>query len=86
MLSIWNPHTPDRHRLVPFPENVPLEELRIYEIKGNYFIKSRTALLFLYREGEEIVWIVEGKILAVGPTSALYEKDGVIWRATWAAR
>ncbi len=80
-LSLWNPHT-DRVRLIPFPD-IPLQEIRIYERNGNYFIKTRTALLFLYRESDTIEWLIEGKILATGTTFALYEKDGEIWRADW---
>lgn len=69
-------------RLLSFP-NIPLEEVRIYEVNRNFFIKTRNALLFMYRENNELEWIVEGKIIAFSPKFCLYEKDGNTWIADW---
>ena len=69
-------------RTLEFPD-IPLDEVRIYEKNRNYFIKTKNALLFFYRESDEIEWIIDGKILAIGDTFALYEKEDGIWLADW---
>ena len=34
-------------------------------------------------QSEKLEWIIDGKILAVGDTFALYEKDDGVWIADW---
>lgn len=69
-------------KYMDFPD-IELDDLRLYEKNRNYFIKTRNALLFLYREANEIKWLVDGKILAIGDTFALYELEDGIWIADW---
>ena len=58
-------HTQKRGQYLKIPENVALENVRIY------------------RESEKLEWIIDGKILAIGDTFALYEKDDGVWIADW---
>ena len=76
-------HTQKRGQYLKIPENVALENVRIYEKDRNFFLKTRNSLLFFYRESEKLEWIIDGKILAVGDTFALYEKDDGVWIADW---
>lgn len=69
-------------KYIDFPD-IELDDLRLYEKNRNYFIKTRNSLLFLYREANEIKWLVDGKILAIGDTFALYELEDGIWIADW---
>lgn len=81
-LSLIDISEPQEARLMPFPD-IPLQDIRLHEYQGNYFLKTRDALLFFYANNDEISWIVDGKILAFGETFALYEKDQKIWIANW---
>lgn len=65
-----------------FPD-IELKDVRIYEKNRNFFIKTANALLFFYHESNEIKWLVDGKILAIGDTFALYEKEDGVWIADW---
>ena len=76
-------HAQKRGQYLKIPENVALENVRIYEKDRNFFLKTRNSLLFFYRESEKLEWIIDGKILAVGDTFALYEKDDGVWIADW---
>ncbi len=68
--------------LIPFP-NITLDEIRIVKQDGNIFFKTKSALLFLYHNSADIQWLIDGDILALSSESALYEKDGAIWKASW---
>ena len=76
-------HTQKRGQYLKIPENVALENVRIYEKDRNFFLKTRNSLLFFYRESEKLEWIIDGKILAIGDTVALYEQDDGVWIADW---
>lgn len=69
-------------RYLDFPD-IDISEARIYEKNRNYFIKTKNSLLFLYREGNEVKWLIDGKILAIWKDFALYEKEDGIWIADW---
>lgn len=62
-------------RYLDFPD-ITLSEVRIENYDGNLFIKTKTALLFLYNDSTEIEWLIDGDILAFSPVAALYSKDG----------
>jgi hypothetical protein len=81
-LSLFDTNMRDTIRTIPFPD-IPLDDLRIWEDRGNIFIKTKNALLLIYRWSEEILWIVDGEILTVGTDIALYRKDEKIWEAHW---
>ncbi len=72
----------DSTRYVVFPD-VTLTDIRIEKYDGNFFIKTRNALLFLYNDSEQIEWLIAGDILAFSPVAALYSQDGALWRASW---
>jgi hypothetical protein len=57
--------------------------MRIEKYSGNTFIKTKSALLFLYNNSEKIEWLVDGEILAFSDIAALYRKDRKVWRASW---
>ncbi len=82
-LVLIDTHAQKHGQYLKIPENVELENIRIYEKERNFFLKTRNSLLFFYRESEKLEWIVDGKILAIGDTFALYEKEGGIWMADW---
>ena len=74
----------DTIRYIAFPD-IPLTEVRIEKYDGNLFIKTKTALPFLYNDSEKIEWLIDGDILAFSPLGALYAKDGSLWRASWSS-
>lgn len=82
VLALVSPGSQYKIRYFDFPE-IPLEEVRVYEHNRNFFVKTRNALLFFYREGNSIEWLINGKILAFGETFALYESNGETWIADW---
>ena len=47
-------HTQKRGQYLKIPENVTLENVRIYEKDRNFFLKTRNSLLFFYRESEKL--------------------------------
>lgn len=57
------------------PENIELNEIRIYEKMGNFFLKTTNSLLFFYRNSNKLEWLINGKILAIGKDFALYETE-----------
>jgi hypothetical protein len=81
-LYIYDPKKEELPTLVAFPE-VTLDEVRIEKRDGNLFFKTRSSLLFLYHNSQKIEWLIDGTLLAFASESALYEKDGEIWKAEW---
>ena len=69
-------------KLISFPD-IALEEMRVIKKNGNIFFKTRWALLFLYHNSTHIEWIIDGVILAFWEEDCLYERDGMIWKASW---
>jgi hypothetical protein len=68
--------------MVAFPD-IDLVETRIEKYDGNFFIKTRDALLFLYNDSSDVEWLIDGQILAFSEYGALYYKDGATWHANW---
>ena len=59
---------------ITFPE-IELKDIRIVKNNGNLFIKSRTAIVFLYNDSRDIKWLIDGEILAFSELGAIYRKD-----------
>ncbi len=81
-LALYDINFPEKIRIIPFPD-IELDSMRIWKDKRNTFIKTNNTLLCIYHGSKETHWIIDGKILTAGTTTALYEKDGKIWRADW---
>lgn len=71
-----------RKKMIEFP-NVELIDIRIEKYDGNFFIKTRNALLFLYNDSKKIEWLIDGQVLAFSQYGAIYIKDGATWQAIW---
>ena len=81
-LTLWDPHFATTVRKIKLPDQ-KMEAIRIYNFWGNFFLKTSNSLLFFYKGASNIVWLVEGKILAVGENFALYENNWEIWKGSW---
>lgn len=83
-IAFFTPNSEQRPQLIPFPD-VPLEGIRMNLYEGNIYITTKRNLFLIYRWSHSVEWLVEWDILATSDTSALYRKDGKIWRAdfTW---
>lgn len=81
-LTFLDTNNPLKTRTIPFPD-IPLEELRIWESQGNLFIKTKRALLLVYRGSDETHWMVDGEILALWEDFAIYKKDDELWETSW---
>ena len=73
----------DRVRTIKLPNHIEYSEAEFFDYEGNLFIKTRESLLFVYRGSSEAAWIVDGEILVLSPTGAIYRTDGNIWQADW---
>jgi hypothetical protein len=49
------------------------EEVRIMDVDGNIFIKTRNAVSFIYNDSHKVEWIVDGRIIAFSRYGAIYE-------------
>jgi hypothetical protein len=67
---------------IAFPD-IELRDIRIVKNNGNLFIKTRTAIVFLYNDSRDIKWLIDGEILAFSELGAIYRKDWVLWHADW---
>ncbi len=81
-MTLYDPLREKFKELISFP-NIALTEVRIVKQDGNIFFKSKSALLFLYHNSTTIEWLIDGNILALADQNALYEKDGILWKASW---
>lgn len=59
------------------------EEVRIMDVDGNIFIKTRNAVSFIYNDSHKVEWIVDGRIIAFSRYGAIYESKWEIWSALW---
>lgn len=74
----------DRTRSIILPDQLDYDTLEFHDRKWNLFIESSNALLFIYRAGDILEWIVDGKVLSSTDGDVIYEtRDDGIWQATW---
>ncbi len=69
--------------LIPFP-SIDLDGLELTKSNGTIFIRTNKTLMFLYDGSERIEWLTEWEILAHSEVAAIYKKDEVLWRVSWA--
>ncbi len=73
----------DRSRTIELPSHLNYRDAEFVDREGNIFIKTPEALLFIYRGGNEAIWIIDGTILALYPGWALYMTENEVWHANW---
>lgn len=49
-------------------------------------LEGKNGILFVYRSGDIVHWIVEGDIIAYNNTGAIYKKNGEFWKTDWSEK
>lgn len=74
----------DRTRSIILPDQIDYGTIEFHDRKGNLFIATSNALLFIYRASSTLEWIVDGTILSSTDGDVIYRTpQDEIWQATW---
>jgi len=74
----------DRTRTIELPSHLNYRDAEFLDREGNIFIKTQKALLFIYRGGSEVIWIIDGAITSLYPDGAIYRTNNdELWQASW---
>lgn len=73
----------DRTRSIELPNHLDYSNTEFIDSEGNIFIKTPEALLFVYRGGNEAIWIIDGMPVTIYPGWAFYRTEDTLWQADW---
>ena len=58
----------DRERDIILPDTLSYKDISLHSLEGNIMMVTKNGILFVYRSGHTIQWIVEGDILSYSDT------------------
>ncbi len=75
--------TIERERDISLPENIDYSQIEFRSLAGNILITTKTTIFLIYRGSNEFHWILDGEILSLWNTGAIYKQNNEIWESDW---